>query len=151
MSPGSSSPEPPGSAEPVVVFVTGRTLRGTLGEAFRAEAVALFERMPGVGTPPQAGSELHTGIGRTVELTAVAVTRAGPVRVDVSVADPAFLAPGERDAGGQRFEIALDDLDGIVPLAGPPGTDLARTAVLTVRSAHPLAVETRVVPLALHP
>ena len=69
---------------PVVVFVIGRTLRGTLGERFRRFAVQRFDELEGPGPTPAAS------LSRTVELTAVAVSRAAFVRVDTSIADPAF-------------------------------------------------------------
>ncbi len=95
----------------VEVFVQGRTLRGTLGEAFLREAVELFAELHGAGPSPR------TSISRTVELTAVAVTRAGRVRVDCTIADPVFAAgrplaarrpaPADHAAPGERIALAV--------------------------------------------
>ena len=115
----------------VHLVLVGRTLRGTLGEAFRAEAVAL------VG----AGDAAESAISRTVELTAVAVSSAGAVRVRASIADPSFPGGGAGAGaapdrpGYQRFVVAVDEVAGIRPLVGPPGVDLART--VTVDAAAP--------------
>ncbi|NQX33450.1 hypothetical protein [Herbiconiux sp. VKM Ac-2851] len=119
----------------VHLVLVGRTLRGTLGEAFRAEAVAL------VG----AGDAAESAISRTVELTAVAVSSAGAVRVRASIADPSFPGGGGAGAGAdvgagaapdrpgwQRFVVAVEEVAGIRPLVGPPGVDLARTVTVEV-------------------
>jgi hypothetical protein len=118
----------------VHLVLVGRTLRGTLGEAFRAEALAL------VGATADAAS----AISRTVELTAVAVSSAGEVRVRASIADPSFPGGGAGVGAGvgagaapdrpgyQRFVVAVDEVAGIRPLVGPPGVDLARTVAVDV-------------------
>ncbi|MCS5713385.1 hypothetical protein NVV95_02330 [Herbiconiux sp. CPCC 205716] len=144
------------AGEVVHLVLIGRTLRGTLGEAFRAEAVAL------VG----AGADARTALGRTVELTAVAVGEARAVRVAASIADPTFAGTGAvasagagagADAGASagagahgsgtagtgaapvtdgrhRFVVAVDEVPGIRPLTGPPGVDLARTVTVDVEA-----------------
>jgi hypothetical protein len=121
----------------VHLVLVGRTLRGTLGEAFRAEAVALVD----------AGDAAESAISRTVELTAVAVSSAGAVRVRASIADPSFPGGGGAGAGAGaaparpgylRFVVAVDEVAGIRPLVGPPGVDLART--VTVEVAAPEGV-----------
>jgi hypothetical protein len=240
----SSSPAEP-FGEPVELVLIGRTLRGTLGEAFRRDAIAAFETRyatadaggpggadgggpggadgggpggadggrpadvhggrpggadgggagdvdggaagdghgggpggadgggvggvhgggagdadgGGLGTPvdraaggvaPRSAAvrPLRSSLSRTVELTAVALTRAGDVSVDVGIADPAFGSPsprsragGERDelrdAGEQVFEVMVDEVDGISPIVGPPGVDLTRWAVVRVRPDDP--------------
>ncbi|MBF4573313.1 hypothetical protein ITJ64_12375 [Herbiconiux sp. VKM Ac-1786] len=110
----------------VHLVLVGRTLRGTLGEEFRAEALAL------VGATADAAS----AISRTVELTAVAVSSVGAVRVGASIADPAFPGGGAGAEpvreGWQRFVVAVDEVAGIRPLVGPPGVDLARTVTVDV-------------------
>ena len=116
----------------VHLVLVGRTLRGTLGEAFRAEALAL------VGATADAAS----AISRTVELTAVAVSSSGAVRVRASIADPSFPGGGAGAGVGagaapdrpgyQRFVVAVDEVAGIRPLVGPPGVDLARTVAVDV-------------------
>ena len=114
----------------VHLVLVGRTLRGTLGEEFRAEALAL------VGATADAAS----AISRTVELTAIAVSSAGPVRVWASIADPSFPGGGAGVGAGaapdrpgyQRFVVAVDEVAGIRPLVGPPGVDLARTVTVEV-------------------
>jgi hypothetical protein len=123
----------------VHLVLVGRTLRGTLGEAFRVEAVAL------VG----AGEAAESAISRTVELTAVAVSSAGAVRVRASIADPSFPGGGAGAGAGAvpdrpgylRFVVAVDEVAGIRPLVGPPGVDLART--VTVEVAAPEGVRPR--------
>ncbi len=151
MNPVSSSPSDDDShgAEPVELFLIGRTLRGTLGEAFREEVLARFESRHGHTDAP-----LNTALSRTVELTAVAVTRAGAVRVNVGIADPVFRstldvstpAPATASAGEQLFEVEVDAVPGIRAVAGPPGVDRSRRAVVRVRSAHPVDLEVNVVP-----
>ncbi|MCS5719879.1 hypothetical protein N1027_17250 [Herbiconiux sp. CPCC 205763] len=131
------------SAEPVELFVIGRTLRGTLGDAFRAEAIARFESLHGTDSGGDGRSEVEadartvqSGLSRTVDLTAVAVTRAGAVSVDAGVADPTFgSTTGSADSttGESAFEVMVDELDGIRPIPGPPGVDLTRRAVVRVR------------------
>ncbi|MGA1838668.1 hypothetical protein VD659_17250 [Herbiconiux sp. 11R-BC] len=162
--PGSPAPRPVEPAA-VEVFVRGRTLRGTLGDAFVREAVELFAELHGAGPPPR------TSISRAVELTAVAVTRAGRVRVDCTIADPVFaggrlpaLAPADHAAPGERIALAepgdpaaperpsapgeaaadgagvtsvrYESLPGAVPLAAPAGVDRSRT--ITVHSDAPI-------------
>jgi hypothetical protein len=143
----SSSPAEP-SGEPVELFLIGRTLRGTLGEAFRREAIARFESLhdggvDGIGDGDGDGGAdappPHSGLSRTVELTAVAVTRAGTVSVDAGIADPAFRsvtgsAPAPAPAGeGERvFEVAVEEIEGIRPVAGPSGVDRSRRVVVQV-------------------
>ncbi|GLK18887.1 hypothetical protein GCM10017602_33690 [Herbiconiux flava] len=110
----------------VHLVLVGRTLRGTLGQVFRAEALAL------VGATGAATS----AISRTVELTAVAVSEVGAVRVRASIADPSFpgggVAAAPVEEGWQRFVVAVDGVAGIRPLTGPPGVDLARTVTVDV-------------------
>ncbi|MFB2598336.1 hypothetical protein ACEXQE_11120 [Herbiconiux sp. P17] len=152
------------SGEPVELFLIGRTLRGTLGEAFRRDAIARFESRHGGGGADGADGgldradgtadarPLRSGLSRTVELTAVAVTRAGAVAVDLGIADPVFRSQlGAPDAtaaaaeGEAVFEVAVDELDGVRPVAGPPGVDRSRRAVVRVRPVDPrLAVDLRV-------
>ncbi|WP_066039044.1 hypothetical protein [Herbiconiux solani] len=142
------------SPVPVEVFLIGRTLRGTLGEAFRAEVVALFENEHPGEAP------VHTALSRTVELTVVAVTRAGAISVDAVIADPAFgqrmpvaatTAPG---AGRQLFEVVAESVEGIRPVGGPQripsadgpaGADRSRRILVSVESAESLAFAVRVV------
>lgn len=139
------------AAQPVELFVTGRTLRGSLGEAFRLDAIARFEQRHGDSDAP-----LHVALGRTVELTAAAVTRAGPVRLEVGVADPAFRSFLDPEAGrsraavdgGRRVTLELDALPGISPLASPPGVDTSRHAVVRVETIARLELRVTVVPPA---
>jgi hypothetical protein len=137
-------------AEPVELFLIGRTLRGTLGETLREQVVTRFESRHG-----HADAPLNTALSRTVELTAVAVTRAGAVRVDVGIADSVFRsaldvstpAPASASAGEQLFEVDVDAVPGIRAVAGPPGVDRSRRAVVRVQSAHPVDLEVTVVPI----
>lgn len=157
--PSSSTAQTSGPA-PVEVFLIGRTLRGTLGEAFRAETVAAFE------SDHPGGEPVHTALSRTVELTAVAVTRAGTIAVDALIADPAFgqrmpaaatAAPAARAAsvsGRQLFEVVAESIEGIRPVGGreripsagePAGVDRSRRILVSVESTESLAFAVRVV------
>ncbi|SDZ12410.1 hypothetical protein [Herbiconiux ginsengi] len=141
----SSSPVEP-SEEPVELFLIGRTLRGTLGDAFRRDVIASFESLH-AGADGEAEAPLHSGLSRTVELTAVAVTRAGALSVDTGIADPAFRSSpgplagrdegGNVDAGERIFEVTAEEVDGISPVAGPPGVDRSRRVVVRVRPDDP--------------
>ncbi|WP_382306283.1 hypothetical protein [Herbiconiux sp. UC225_62] len=139
----SSRAEP--SGEPVELFLIGRTLRGTLGEAFRRDAIVRFEDLHGTGNG-EADAPLHASLSRTVELTAVAITRAGTVRVDTGIADPVFRsAPAawaddsDENAGERTFAVTAEEIDGIRPVAGPPGVDRSRRVVVRVRPDDPAA------------
>ena len=121
----------------------GKTDDGALGTSDGGAAGDAAVRSASAGS-------LRSSLSRTVELTAVAVTRAGAVSVDVGIADPAFRSPSPRSApvaagAGERvFEVRVDDVEGIGPIAGPPGADLTRWAVVRVRPDDPGT------PLAFH-
>lgn len=123
----------------VDLFVIGLTLRGTAGQAFTERVLALYDELRGPGSPP------FTALRRTVELTVVAVTRAAPVSLEVSIADPVFGGVPHPDRHGRRAQagirIELDEIEGVVALAGPPHLDLARTAVVSVETPVAVAVE----------
>ncbi|MGD8195978.1 hypothetical protein ACEXQB_015920 [Herbiconiux sp. P18] len=152
-----AGPAPVGARGVVTLVLIGRTLRGTLGEEFRAEAVALHERMHGPSAAPP-----HTALARTVELTAVAVTTLAPLHLSARIAEPAFTpahshptpaaelrqsAPssplkGRFGAtrrgsveGAQVFVVEVEHVEGIRALHGPPGVDLRRTVVVEVEAA----------------
>ncbi|WP_291056460.1 hypothetical protein [Herbiconiux sp.] len=136
-------PSSAAEGEPLAeLFVTPRTLRGTLGEAFVRTCVQLFERDHG----PDSGC--FTASARTVELTVVAVSASGPVAVAAGIADPAFSGAGRGAAGGAGAGarlpatppgpgggIDVDALPGIGGLRGPDGVDLRRWA--SVRMLDP--------------
>lgn len=128
------------AADAVVVdlFVIGRTLRGSAGQAFSERVLQLYDDLRGPGSVP------FTALRRTVELTVVAVTRAAPVSLEVSIADPVFGGVPHPDRHGGRADagirIDLDDLEGVAPLVGPPHLDLSRAAVLSVESPGAVVV-----------
>ncbi|QJU53258.1 hypothetical protein SCB71_08250 [Herbiconiux sp. KACC 21604] len=136
-------------AQPVALYLSGRTLRGSLGEAFRRDALARFAQSYG-----DSDARAHVALARTVELTAVAVTRTGPVRLEVGVADPAFRSFLDPEAarrptavgGEQTFTVDVDALPGLRPLSGPPGVDTSRHAVVRVESAERLELRVTVIP-----
>lgn len=132
----SSAPECAAPPPPVELFVTPRTLRGTLGDAFVRSCVQLFERDHG------PGSGCFTSTARTVELTVVGVSASGPVAVSAGIADPAFAGAegGSRMPGSSSGQVEgqvgdqvdVDALDGIGALRGPAGVDLRRWASIRV-------------------
>lgn len=172
MSPEPSSPDP-GSTEPppraprLLLVLIGRTLRGTLGEAFRAEAVDLFDATatrdavpaaPGSGSgtgpdhrmPAPHPPALHTALSRTVELTAVAVTDAGPLQLNATIADPTLSAgrshaPATAPPGSHLFGVDVEAVSGIHPVAGPPHLDLSRRVTVVIESPERPDLEVRLV------
>lgn len=113
----------------VELFVTPRTLRGTLGAAFVRSCVQLFEHDHG------PGSGCFTAIARTVELTVVGVSASEPVAVEAGISDEAFSGAGgvSRATGfppRQLTDVDVDALPGIGSLRGPAGVDLRRWAVI---------------------
>jgi hypothetical protein len=159
MSPEPSSPDP-GSTEPpplaprLLLVLIGRTLRGTLGEAFRAEAVDLFEASASLDPDPRMPAPhdpaLHTALSRTVELTAVAVTDVGPLRLHATIADPALSsgrshAPATAPPGSHLFTVDVEAVPGIRPVAGPPHLDLSRRVTVVIESPERPDLEVRLV------
>jgi len=122
----------------VDLFVIGRTLRGSAGQAFTERVLALYDELRGPGPRP------FTALRRTVELTVVAATRGAPVALEVSIADPVFGGAPHPDRHGRRADagirIELDLIEGVSPLVGPPHLDLGRTAVLSVEGPATVVV-----------
>ncbi|MFB2556263.1 hypothetical protein [Herbiconiux liangxiaofengii] len=139
-----AGPAPVGARGVVTLVLIGRTLRGTLGEEFRAEAVALHERMHGPSAAPP-----HTALARTVELTAVAVTTLAPLHLSARIADPAFTPahshPTPAAEGAEVFVVEVEHVEGIRALHGPPGVDLRRTVVVEVEAATRPELDVQVV------
>jgi hypothetical protein len=152
--PGSTEPPPPPAAPRLLLVLIGRTLRGTLREAFRAEAVDLFDASASLGPdhrmPAPHPPALHTALSRTVELTAVAVTDAGPLQLNATIADPTLSAgrshaPATAPPGSHLFGVDVEAVSGIHPVAGPPHLDLSRRVTVVIESPERPDLEVRLV------